>query len=282
MLPTIVIFFREALEASLIVGIILAYLDRVGRRDRVWAVWAGVAAAILLDLAVAWALYHVVRQYDGSRLQTALEGTTYFVAAAVLTAMSFWMQGQSHGLQASLEGQVATALGRGRALALALLAGISVGREGLETVFFTLAVVFSSSLGAVPLGAGAVIGLALGLGTTYAAYRGGRKVPLGVFFKVLGLLLLVFAAALLADGIEDFQALRWIPVGTHMLWNTSRWLQESSLAGDILHSFIGYADQPTVLQFGAWIGFLTVGLGLYARGGRRTRSRPVSSLRPHG
>ncbi|MCL6564601.1 MAG: FTR1 family protein, partial [Firmicutes bacterium] len=99
MLPVLVIFFRESLEASLIVGIILAYLYRIGRPDRVRPVWLGVTAAVAVDLGVALASYHVIRQYDGSRLQTGLEGTTYFIATIMLTAMSFWMQQQSHDLK---------------------------------------------------------------------------------------------------------------------------------------------------------------------------------------
>lgn len=271
MLPVLVIFFRESLEASLIVGIILAYLYRIGRPDRVRPVWLGVTAAVAVDLGVALASYHVIRQYDGSRLQTGLEGTTYFIATIMLTAMSFWMQQQSHDLKVSLEGQVAAALRRGSVVALVLLSAVTVGREGLETVFFTLAIVFSAALNLGSLVVGAGVGLLLGLGTCYAVYRLGRRVPLGLFFKVLGILLLVFAGALLAGGIEDYQALGWIPVGTHVLWNTSHWLSEDSLTGDILHNFFGYADQPSILQFGAWFAFLAVSLTLYARGERRPR-----------
>ncbi|MBX5466156.1 MAG: FTR1 family protein [Firmicutes bacterium] len=271
MLPVLVIFFRESLEATLIVGIIVAYLHRIGRPDQARPVWLGVGLAVALDLGVALATYHLIHQYDGSRLQTALEGSTYFVATAMLTGMSFWMQRQSRDLRRALESQVADALGRGSLWALVGLSALTVGREGLETVFFTLAIVLSSSLSLGALLAGAALGLAMGLGTCYAVYRLGRRLPLGLFFQVLGLLLLVFAAALLAGGIEDFQALGWIPFGTQVLWHTGRVLSENSLLGDLLHNFVGYADAPTALQFGAWATFLLVTLTRWARGQRRPR-----------
>ncbi|HVB10118.1 MAG TPA: FTR1 family protein, partial [Bacillota bacterium] len=161
MLPTLVIFFRESLEASLIVGIILAYLHRVGRGDGARAIWTGVGAAIALDLAVALATFRLIAQYDGSTLQTILEGSTYFIATALLTALSFWMKRQGGNLRGELELQVRAALGRGSILALVAVSALTVGREGLETAFFTLAIAFRAT--SLQLALGAAIGLLCGL-----------------------------------------------------------------------------------------------------------------------
>lgn len=266
MLPTLLIFFRESLEASLIVGIIIAYLKRVGRGDVVAAVWAGVALAVLVDVGVAVATYHVIQDYDGSRMQTILEGTTYFVATGMLTYMSFWMKAESRNLKRSLETRLAAVLTRGSWLALVLLPALTVGREGLETVFFTLAVAFSAS----PLGlaGGAALGLAGGLSVSYAMYRLGRRVPLGLFFNVLGVLLLLFAAGLLADGIQDYQALAWLPGGNAVLWHSTVLLGQSTTVGDLLHAFFGYTDRPTVLQFTVWAVFLGGSVARYLRRGK--------------
>jgi high-affinity iron transporter len=266
-LPTLVIFFRESLEASLIVAIILAYLQRVGRRDGTAAVWLGVAGALAVDVAAALLTYHVIRSYDGSRVQTVLEGSTYLVATALLTSMSFWMKGQSRGLRRELEARVQAALTRGSLLALVLLAAVTVGREGLETVFFTLAIAFTSSPAALLAGAG--LGLLAGLGVSHWVYRLGRRAPVGLFFNVLGVLLLLFAAGLLADGVQDFQALGWLPFLTQVVWQSQHLLSEQSALGDILHSFFGYADRPTVLQLGAYLAFLLGAVGAYVRLGRR-------------
>lgn len=270
MLPTLVIFFRESLEASLIVGIILAYLRRIARPDAVRAVWAGVAAAMLADLALGVGLFHVVRSYDGSRFQTVLEGTTYFIATAMLTYMSFWMNRQSRGMREALEHDVQAALDRGSRLSLLGLTVLTVGREGLETVFFTLAIAFHEPVSW--LAAGALLGLALGLAVTYALYRFGRRVPLTLFFNVLGVLLLVFAAALLSDGIEDYQALNWLPWLRHAVWHSGHWLAEQSLLGDLAHNFLGYAAAPSTLQLLGYGTFLLIF-------GARYLARPRPSAR---
>lgn len=262
MIPVIVIFFREGLEASLIVTIILSYLRQIDHRELARQVWAGVLAAVMVDVGLGAALFHVITHYDGSRVQTALEGITYFVAMAMLTGMSFWMKSQSRDMKRLLQHRVSLALSQGTVWAMVGLSFVTVGREGLETVFFTLAVAFRSKT--VSLVIGAVIGLGLALAIDWAMLRAGRRVPLSLFFNVLGGVLLIFAAALLADGIEDFQALGWLPT-LHVLWNTSGLLRENGLLGDILHNFVGYAAAPTVLQLGAYVLYLVLGFWRYFR-----------------
>ena len=262
MIPAVVIFFREGLEASLIVTIILSYLNQIGQRRLAFQVWSGVLAAVAVDVGLGLVLYHVISQYDGSRVQTMLEGITYFVAMAMLTGMSFWMKSQSRDMKHALEHRVSLAVSQGTLWAMVGLSFITVGREGLETVFFTLAVAFRSNT--VNLAVGALVGLGLALAIDWAMFRAGRRIPLSLFFNVLGSVLLVFAAALLADGIEDFQALGWLPM-IHVLWNTSHVLNQNGLVGDILHNFTGYAEAPTVLQFGAYVLYLVVAFWRYFR-----------------
>ena len=270
MLPTTVIFFRESLEASLIVGILIAYLARIGRSDRVRSIWLGVGAAVATDFLVAIATFRLITDYDGSPLQTIFEGCTYLVATGILTYMSFWMKGQSHGLKRELEAQVNAALSRGSMAAIVLLSAITVGREGLETAFFTLAIAFNSSPGA--LAAGATLGLLLGLAVSYWVYSLGRRVPLGLFFNVLGVLLLLFAAGLLADGIRAFQDLGWLPFLHTVVWHSESLLSEDSALGDILHAFFGYAQAPTLLQVGAYAAFLVTSVASYMHLGPSRRT----------
>jgi high-affinity iron transporter len=268
-LPALVIFFRESLEASLIVGILLAYLRRVGRGDAARLVWLGVAAALAADLVVGLATFGVIRSYDGSPAQLGLEGGTYLLATAILTYMSFWMERQAGEMRGELERRARAALSRGSLGAMALLSGVTVGREGLETVFFTLAVALRTPLPRLALGA--ALGLAAGLSVTWGMNRMGRRVPLHLFFQVLGVLLLLFAAGLLADGVQDLQALGWLPFLRQVLWRSGSLLREQSLPGDLLHSFFGYAESPTALQVGAYVTFLAAAVTAYVRLGRRPR-----------
>src|SRR5215469_9931256 len=145
MLATLVIFLREGVEASMIVAILLAYLNRTGQRRYFRDVFAGVAIALGLAAVGGLVAYLTIRTYAGSRVQTIFETGTYLLAAGVLTYMTFWMRSHARGLKTELQAQVDSAMSRGARTSLALLSFQAVGREGLETVVFTLAIAFSST-----------------------------------------------------------------------------------------------------------------------------------------
>jgi high-affinity iron transporter len=279
MLATLVIFLREGVEASMIIAILLAYLNRIGRREHFRDVFVGVGAALLLATAGGVAAYETIRSYDGSRVQTIFETATYLVAATVLTYMTFWMRKHARSISKELRARADAALdGRAR-WGLGLLAFQAVGREGLETVVFTLAIIFSTSTaGAL---SGAVIGLAGSLGIAFVIYRLGHKLNLARFFTVIGVLLMVFAAGLLADSVENLQQLGWLPVLDAPMWHTARLLSEDSALGDVLHSFFGYSQAPTPLQLLIYVAYLgivvVVYLGVRARiAARGTGPQPVA------
>ena len=262
MLGSFLIFFRESLEASMICSIMLAYLKQIGKRERFKDVWFGIWAAILVAVVGGTVVFSTLRNYDGSNLQTGIEGITYFVACGVLTYMTFWMKRQGRNLKKELHAKMDAAISTGSILAIAIIAFITVGREGLETVVFMIAIAFHTN--PVMLGLGAAIGVIAGLTLSYVIYILGKKINLKYFFDTMGTLLMLFAAGLLADGIEDFQQLGWMP-GGHALWSTASILSEDSTFGDILHSFFGYADSPTSLQVIFYVGFLAIALWLFWR-----------------
>jgi high-affinity iron transporter len=279
-LATLVIFLREGVEASMIVAILLAYLNRIGRRDHFRDVLVGVGAALFLAAAGGVVAYETIRSYDGSRVQTIFETITFLVAATVLTYMTFWMRKHARSLSKELRERAEAALdGRAR-LGLGLLAFQAVGREGLETVVFTLAIIFSTSTaGALT---GAAIGLTGALAIAFVIYRLGHKLNLARFFTVVGTLLMLFGAGLLADAVENLQQLGWVPVLATPMWHSARLLSEDSSFGDVLHSFFGYSDAPTPLQLLIYVGYLaiviTAFLGVRVRRGRRT-SQPQHAAR---
>ena len=261
MLATLVIFLREGVEASMIIAILLAYLNRIGRREHFRDVFVGVGAALVLATGGGVAAYETIRSYNGSRVQTIIETVTYLIAATVLTYMTFWMRKHARSLSRELRSRADAALdGRAR-WGLGLLAFQAVGREGLETVVFTLAIIFSTSAaGAL---SGAVIGLAGSLGIAFVIYRLGHKLNLARFFTVIGVLLMVFAAGLLADAVQNLQELGWLPVLDAPMWHTARLLSEESALGDVLHSFFGYSDAPTPLQLLIYLAYLAVVVVVY-------------------
>jgi len=275
MLATLVIFLREGVEASMIVAILLAYLNRIGRRRHFRDVFLGVGAALVLATAGGAVAYETIRSYDGSRAQTIFETATYLIAAAVLTYMTFWMRDHARSLSRELRDRADAALGGRARWGLGLLAFQAVGREGLETVVFTLAIIFSTSTaGAL---SGAAIGLAGSLVIAFVIYRLGHRLNLGRFFTVIGVLLMVFAAGLLADTVENLQQLGWLPFLATPVWHSARLLSEDSTFGDVLHSFFGYSDAPTPLQLLIYACYLAVViiayLGMRGRFSGRARRR---------
>ncbi|NNN03902.1 MAG: iron transporter [Acidimicrobiaceae bacterium] len=261
MIPLFVIFLREGIEAAMIVAVLLAYLRQIGRRDHFADIYLGVAVALALASVFGVIGYVALTRYSGSPVQTYFETSTYIIAIGALTAMTLWMQRHSRSLTAQLQRRSDQALTSRQRFGLSIVAFQAVGREGVETMVFTLAILFSNAhQGAAPSTRGALVGAFLGLlvalGVAVAIYRLGARLNMGRFFRILGVVLLVFAAGLVADTVENLQQLGWLPLGSRVLWNSSGFVRESSNLGDVLHSLVGYADQPTLSQLLLWVLYL--------------------------
>lgn len=197
-----VVTLREGFEASLIVGIVLAFLDRTGRRDAFWPVWIGALAAIGISVAVGLALFAIGAEFEG-RAEAVWEGSVMLLAAGLLTWMVFWMRSQARSIKRHLESQVDHALQVGSAFALGLVAFVGVLREGLETALFLLGT-FERSNATVSV-VGGLLGLAAAVVLGYAFYRGSSRLDLRRFFTLTSVLLLTFAAWLLFGGLHELQ-----------------------------------------------------------------------------
>ena len=258
MIAAFVLFLREGLEASLIVSMLFAALRQLNMTRQARAVWIGIGLALVVSLLGGVALYITIREYVGSTFQTIFETITYLVAVVLLTTMTFWMQSHSRSMKKEF---VAKAGAAGSGLALGLLAFSTVGREALETAVFTLAFAFQTSAPLLLLGA--TLGLLVSLALCVLIYRVGYRLDYRMFFRVMGIILLFFAAGLLGDAIQNMQALGWITFGATPLWNTTRFLSEDSTLGDILHSFLGYAESPTALQVTLYSIYLLIVGGIF-------------------
>jgi high-affinity iron transporter len=195
-----VVVLREGFEASLVVGIVLAFLDRTGRRDGFAAVWVGVAAALTVSLAVGAGLFAAGAELEG-RSERVFEGVVMLTAAALLTWMIFWMRNRARTIRKEIEGRTQAALDAGSAVAVALVVFVGVAREGVETALFLFSAVEGSSP-VVSLVA-SVIGGAAAIGLGYLFYRGSHRLNLRTFFTATSVLLLLFAGYLLASGLHE-------------------------------------------------------------------------------
>ncbi len=255
----------------MIVAILLAYLDKIDKRENFRDVIVGVVIALIFATFAGAAIYLTLKNYAGTRLQTQFETVTYLVAAAVMTYMTFWMSSHAKNLAKELRDKADFALKRGARLGLGLMAAQAVGRESLEAMVFTLAIVFATN------GKGAVVGAALGLAASLVfavlVYRMGKRLNVARAFRVLGFALMIFAAGLLIDAIQNLQQLGYLPILTHAMWNTTAFLNDQSTLGDIVHTFFGYASRPSILQGLVYVVYLAVVLTIFARATRRKPSR---------
>jgi high-affinity iron transporter len=199
-LGTFVITLREGFEATLIVGLILAYLVKTGQREHTAAVWWGVAAAAVTSLAIGATLFLSVGELEG-KSEMVYEGSAMILAAAVVTWMAFWMRKQAATIGAHLREQVSESLRSGGAIALASVAFIGVAREGLETALFLFASTENS--GPVIAVAGGVLGLVAAVGLGVAVYRGALHLDLKKFFTATSVLVIAFAAYLVFGGVHE-------------------------------------------------------------------------------
>lgn len=255
MIGSLVITLREGLEAALIVGILLAYLARIGRSDRTPGIWLGTALALLASLAAGGAIYLTLGEFGGTAEQV-FEGSAMLLAVGVLTYMVYWMCRQAADLRSNLQRQVTSALGGSR-FALASLAFLVVVREGIELVLFLFGSVQTSTPAATLLGG--LFGLALAVVLGYGIYRGGLRIDLRAFFGVTGVLLVFFAAGMLAHGVHEFVEAGLLPGIVQPVWDLGSVLPEGSVPGQFLKALFGYSDDPSLLEVGAYVVYL-VGL----------------------
>jgi high-affinity iron transporter len=263
MFASMVITLREGLEAALIVGIMLSVLRKLGQTDRRRPVWAGVLAALFASVVAGLALNALGVAFEG-RGEQIFEGITMLLAGGVLTWMIFWMQRQGRRVQAELESDVRRAVTAGSAWGLFGLAFAAVVREGIETVLFLTAAAFSATPGQTLVGAG--LGLALATILGWLIFAAGKRLNLRVFFRVTGILLILFAAGLVARGVHEFQEAALLPMVVEHVWDINPILDESSLLGAFLKAIFGYNGNPSLPEALVYCAyFIVVGIASLRR-----------------
>ena len=251
---------REGLEASLIVGIVLAYLAKTDNREHFRVIWAGTAAAVLVSAITGAALFFTVGALEG-RSEQIFEGAAMFSAVAVLTWMIFWMRRQAMNLKGELEARIQGAIAAGSAIGLASVVFFAVLREGWETALFLFAISESSTPAVTAIGA--TIGLVISITLGVALYLGSRRLNLRQFFTFTGILLIVFAAGLLAHGIHEWQEAGLLPMTVEHVWDTNGLVSEDSTFGEFLTTLFGYNGNPSLLEFVAWASYLGIALAFF-------------------
>jgi high-affinity iron transporter len=246
MLGAAIIVFREVVEAGIIVGILLAVTKGVPGRGR-WiaaGVGAGVAGAALLAVFAG----EISNALAGIGLEVFNAGVLG-VAVIMLAWHNLWMTRHGRELAAQMK-DVGTAVANGsRPLtAVAIVVAVAVLREGSEIALFLYGLVIAGGLSAWSLVAGGLIGLLLGCGVATLTFLGLVRIPGRYLFGVTTFLITFLAAGLAAQSVVFLQQAGIVTVLEGTVWDTSAILSDSSLFGRVLHTLIGYTDQPSGMQ----------------------------------
>jgi high-affinity iron transporter len=242
---------REGLEAALVVVILLAFLTKTNRTWGTRYVWLGVGTAIALSVVLGAALTYGTRQLS-FEAQELIGGLASIIAVGFVTVMVFWMKSASRTISGELKGKLDKALDLGP-LAVALVAFLGVGREGLETAIFFYATAEAAGSGNnVPL-LGWLVGFAGAVLLGWLIYRGALKINLGTFFKWTGVALIIVAGGILSYGIHDLQEAGVLPGLNNLAFDVSGTVDPTSWYGTVLKGTVNFTPATTVLQAVAWV-----------------------------
>lgn len=276
MLSNFLIGLREGLEAALVVGIIVAYLVKTGRRDRLFPVWVGVGLAVGVSL-----FFGAILTFGSSSMtheaQEAFGGVMSIIAVGFVTWMIFWMRRTARFMKSDLHGKLDQVMEMGT-VALALMAAVAVGREGLETALFLWSNAEATGQSWQPL-VGGMLGLASSIVIGYLIYRQAIAVNLSKFFTVTGALLIVVAAGVLAYGVHDLQEAGWLPGIDSSAYDLTSWYSASSWYGTLLKGIFNFSPNPSVLETVVWFAYIVPVGFLFLLSGR-TRKPVIAANAP--
>lgn len=273
MFANFLIGLREGLEAALVVGILIAYVVKIGRFDVVKRIWLGVTLAVAVSLALGAALTYGA--YGLSfEAKEIIGGILSLVAAAFVTWMIFWMLRTSRSLSRHLRSDVDKHL-EGAGWGLVLVALFAVGREGIETALFLWAAVQASGETALPL-AGAFFGLLVAAALGYLIYRGVLAFNISRFFTWTGLFLVIVAGGVVSYGVHDLQEAGVLPGLYNLAFDVSAAVPPSSWYGAVLKGMFNFSPATTWLEATAWVLYVVPVLTIFIRTVRRQRA-PVPS-----
>lgn len=251
MLASFVITFREVLEAALVIVVVLAYLRTAGQTRYYKNVWAGLAAGIMFSIVLALFFNMVYGGLTG-KAEKIFEGSAMFLAVILLTWMIIWMASKSH--IAELEEKVEREITERHALGISALVAIAVLREGVEFVIFMHAASFAGSADLF----GAVSGAAAALILGYFLFAGIGWMSVRAFFKVTGIILVLFAAGLTSHGVHEFEEAGIISPVIKPLYDITWLISKKDLAGSMLNSLFGYTGSPSLTEMSGYLGYFAL------------------------
>ncbi len=277
MLANLLIGLREGLEAALIVGILAAYLVRTGQRAALRPLWGGVAAAVVASIAAALILTATANGLP-EQAEKVFAGTMSWIAVGLITWMVFWMASKARTLRGDLQADVDRALTKS-SWALAIVAFVAVGREGLETAIFLWSSVRATGGTATEILA-ALAGIAIACFLGWLIYQGSLRINLGKLFTVTGIALIVVAAGLLSYGIHEFQEAGFLPGEDNLAFDISGVIDPAGWVATLFKGALSLTPAMSWAQVIGWFAYLIPTLTIYLITLRRRTTAPAAAPAP--
>ena len=269
MLPTYLLSLREGLEAALIIGIVLGALSKIRRSDLSSAVWLGTLSAVGVSILTAVLLTAFGMSLE-EKAEQIFEGVTMLIAAGILTWMIFWMRKQARFLKSELEAGVNKAAASTGKRAMFWMAFVAVVREGVELALFITAAFFAGDQAQLTSNiiqtlAGTILGLGTAALLGWTLFATTVRLDLRRFFQVTGILLILFAAGLVAHGVHEFNEVGWIPAVIEHVWDVNAIVDENSVPGQLLRILFGYNGNPSLTEMITYFAYLVAVTILWRR-----------------
>jgi high-affinity iron transporter len=266
MLTAFFVMLREGFEAALIVAILYAYLRKTSRHDLIPAMWGGVAAAAVLSVGAGVAIHLSIESLEGEARLRAFAAISVF-AVVVLTWMIFWMRKNARAIKGDLQDVLDEAMQRSGRVRWAVVAAafFAVLREGLEAALFMIATATTAGGGEVLVGA--VLGLAVACALGWAVVLGGRRLPMQQFFRVTGVILILFAGGLLARTVMFLQTAGDLGIVWNNVYDLTsiKVLTVETETGRFLGAMFGWDPRPSIEQVAAYVAYVGTVTWLFLR-----------------
>ncbi|SCX07988.1 iron uptake transporter permease EfeU [Candidatus Aquiluna sp. UB-MaderosW2red] len=276
MISNFLIGLREGLEAVLIISILVAYLVKTRRTDKLIYVWLGSGLAVLLSLSFGWLLtFTQFGLLATSRDQEIFAGAMAFTAVALVTWMIIWMRNIGSRISQELQGKLEEAI-TGGVVAIGAMAFVAVAREGLETALFFFSAVQAAGSTATPVGS-FVFGILTAVLLGYLLYRRAVKINLKKFFNLTGSFLIFVAAGVLLYGVHEWQESGLLPGEGFLAFNLSSLIPDDSLIASLAKGIFNFQPETSWLAACSWLLYVGITLSLFLFRKPKSQAHALSS-----
>lgn len=262
MLGSFLIILREGLEAAIIIGILLAYIYQIKKVSLSKYVYIGTGFGVLGSLLAAYLFQTFAGGFQGQS-EEIFEGIAMLIAVIILTTMIIWVHRQSKNIKGEIQGKIDNAVENKQVWSIALLAFISVLREGIEVVLFFSASSSTSSVSDTIIGG--LLGLLAAIILAVLILKSSRKLNIGTFFKYSGLLIILISSGLLAHGIHELQEAFVLPIIIEHIWDMNGFINEKAGLGLFLKAIFGYNGNPSLIETIFYFLYLGTALKLFLK-----------------